>query len=159
MTLWWSNPTKAYHITIGFNPCSIGMTLWCPADILAAGVQILFQSLFYWNDLMVEQSDEGLSHHNRFQSLFYWNDLMVSSRHSRCGRSDPVSILVLLEWPYGVGEFIVAFASLSVSILVLLEWPYGADQGVSRLRALYSFNPCSIGMTLWWQAFCVQYRV
>ena len=156
MTLWWAPFWPALPKHLSFNPCSIGMTLWCCKRRACWRSLNTFQSLFYWNDLMVNKCQGSGSSASSsfnpcsigmtlwwaahrtwryalqwFQSLFYWNDLMVSNRGLPARVRDHVSILVLLEWPYGVffslGQ---SQTSLIVSILVLLEWPYGVGSAV-----------------------------
>ena len=96
-----------------FNPCSIGMTFWVYVQALElnghigvsilvllewpsesnrptprGGLIFLFQSLFYWNDLLSTCEDVGRdSSCFLFQSLFYWNDLLsvaLQSEYSSC---------------------------------------------------------------------------
>ncbi len=82
-----------------FNPCSIGFS-------------------FRRIAVLVISVDGGL-----FQSLFYWIFLSERSRPR----------LVSME---GI-----------VSILVLLDFPFGVSQPSKRQKNMPSFNPCSIGFS------------
>ena len=57
----------------------------------------MFQSLFYWNDLLSSEAEEAPIEAALFQSLFYWNDLLSSRGVLVLGPFLRVSILVLLE--------------------------------------------------------------
>ena len=112
MTLWCKRDWAHRRPNLCFNPCSIGMTLWWAPFAPRGEKPLWFQSLFYWNDLMVPSSKsfnssryilvsilvllewpygESISATRKggvtpFQSLFYWNDLMVISERifKRC---------------------------------------------------------------------------
>ena len=111
---------------------------------------ILFQSLFCWISLSDLYSRlQKLTQSSGFQSLFCWISLSDFSRFlfvtltydsfNPCFAGFPfrtddvdntnsklkVSILVLLDFPFGLIRQYQNFQSLPVSILVLLDFPFG----------------------------------
>ena len=108
-----------------FNPCSIGMTFWVPLHYRPVRVVFLFQSLFYWNDLLsfamspafcdfsqcfnpcsigmtfwvIIHIATDTEEHNGFNPCSIGMTFWVLWRRETPPKSRPVSILVLLEWP------------------------------------------------------------
>ena len=127
------------------------MTFWVPRLYRHnASFDFLFQSLFYWNDLLSAYIAATLTPSDRFQSLFYWNDLLSGRSEHALERGDRVSILVLLEWPselhlpgWGCERRERGFNPCSIGMTF---WVHLRSIARSSIRG---FNPCSIGMTFW----------
>ena len=58
--------------------------------------------------------------------MFCWIFLLDHDKYFGCWMRNPVSILVLLDFPFGPGFLrIMRFSAILVSILVLLDFPFG----------------------------------
>ena len=124
-----------------FNPCSIGMIFWGYGfyyrDCQFCYVSILV--LLEWSsEVQVGASRRPPS--RLFQSLFYWNDLLRPYPPcARAFRLSHVSILVLLEWSSEAIVSIGQHLPHLVSILVLLEWSSEVESQ-SRWEAIFSVS-------------------
>ena len=178
MTFWVKRSCIRKNLFLSFNPCSIGMTFWVELKKSNLPLMSLFQSLFYWNDLLSCLAIGQLARWNAVSILVLleWPSEFDPCRamstptasfnpcsigmtfwviiwHPRPFRSKcPVSILVLLEWPSESRSPLTRpFRVIGVSILVLLEWPSELMLSVPAVNHRPCFNPCSIGMTFWVQ--------
>ena len=176
MTFWvtWSGWTESDRISV-----SILVLLEWPSEfdvIDVSGGTVVFQSLFYWNDLLSPRfANPTKSSSPMFQSLFYWNDLLSDDRAWR-GRSADSLFQSLFYWndllsitsgtksrtifpgfnPCSIGMtfwvrsiYFHLYPHVIVSILVLLEWPSECCATSAFNTSIRRFNPCSIGMTFW----------
>ena len=84
-----------------------------------------FQSLFWWRGHLDTAWCRVYANWDKFQSLFWWRghlDILLVSQPSL---THQVSILVLVERPFGHCNTDLALFILQVSILVLVERPFG----------------------------------
>ena len=57
-----------------------------------------------------------------------------------------VSILVVLDWAWGLLPSRAVRCRLGVSILVVLDWAWGPPPPIAHGQAQGGFNPCCIGL-------------
>ncbi len=134
-----------------FNPCSIGFSFRSYTGAGCAWLRVLFQSLFYWiflSETPDQPAKAGFS--LRFNPCSIGFSFRRYNDRYRLPKKVWVSILVLLDFPFGEGArerrkpLILGFQSLfywiflseaapfpgpcnrlKVSILVLLDFPFG----------------------------------
>ncbi len=82
-----------------------------------------------------------------FQSLFYWIFLSETETENAFTNVLVVSILVLLDFPFGVGNLPNCAVCRLVSILVLLDFPFGV------LRSDYFINESVLFQSLFYWIF------
>ena len=144
------------------------LTLWKAA--------IRFQSLFWWRGHLDFGETMIRAQAMKFQSLFWWRGHLDGAMLQRPCPTHKVSILVLVERPFGQAardspEAInIRFQSLfwwrghldgamlqrpcpthKVSILVLVERPFGPGIWAVDQDSQDSFNPCFGGEAIWTQ--------
>ena len=108
-----------------------------------------FQSLFWWRGhLDHRRRKPPLAGRAGFNPCFggeaIWTCLYPVSA---CQPS--VSILVLVERPFGPAAYPVWLAGFPVSILVLVERPFGPAARPTTRQSRPSFNPCFGGEAIW----------
>ena len=109
-----------------FNPCFVGSAFWTFARLAGRLCSALFQSLFCWICLL--DFSHRLHHfHNQQVSILVLLDLpfgLVNDKYYM--RLCLVSILVLLDLPFGPDKpRLIHSNCIMVSILVLLDLPFG----------------------------------
>ena len=85
-----------------------------------------------------------------FQSLFCWICLLDHQFQSVYSCMVLVSILVLLDLPFGrIRRLKLLSHRHNVSILVLLDLPFGLKIALTKYTSDGGFNPCFVGSAFW----------
>ena len=110
-------------------------------------VDVVFQSLFSWNLLLMkEMKDNGRKCDWMFQSLFSWNLLLMYDSGRCWSHPDRVSILVFVELALDDRCEGFYWALYGVSILVFVELALDDGTGLVedsvlvRFQSLFSWN-------------------
>ena len=135
----------------GFNPCFRGTCSWCFGGLPLHADELVFQSLFSWNLLLMCVAHrlrplDSSSFNPCFRGTCSW--CTAPSRSST--RICTVSILVFVELALDVYIYSKLTNFSIVSILVFVELALDGQKILITTFWNSSFNPCFRGTCSWW---------
>ena len=117
-------------------------------------IEVMFQSLFSWNLLLMIRVNISGSRFVKFQSLFSWNLLLMGELWRRADRrkvSFNPCFRGTCSWCLEAGSH--RLGQNMVSILVFVELALDARPGKPQVLRLICFNPCFRGTCSWCASF------